>query len=52
MSRSVTVVNHGYYGHYCYLPLYVFCGQDMLACVLRPSERDPASVVSAVWKAT
>jgi hypothetical protein len=32
------------------LPLYVFCGQDMLACVLRPSWRDPASVVSALIK--
>jgi hypothetical protein len=32
------------------LPLYVFAGQDMLACVLRPSDRDPASVVSALIK--
>lgn len=41
---------HGYYDNYCYLPLYVFCGQDMLACVLRPSDRDPASVVTALLK--
>ena len=41
---------HGYYDSYCYLPLYVFCGQDMLACVLRPSWRDPASVFSALIK--
>jgi hypothetical protein len=41
---------HGYYDNYCYLPLYVFCGQDLLACVLRPSERDPASVVTALLK--
>ncbi|MDE2564184.1 MAG: transposase, partial [Burkholderiales bacterium] len=27
---------HAYYDNYCYLPLYVFAGQDMLACVLRP----------------
>ncbi|MEY4564723.1 MAG: hypothetical protein RLZZ618_4000 [Pseudomonadota bacterium] len=39
-----------HYDAYCYLPLYVFCGQDMLACVLRPSTRDPASVVSALIK--
>jgi len=39
---------HAYYDNYCYLPLYVFAGQDMLACVLRPSDRDPASVVSAL----
>ena len=41
---------HAYYDSYCYLPLYVFCGQDVLACVLRPSDRDPASVVSALIK--
>jgi hypothetical protein len=41
---------HAHYDNYCYLPLYVFCGQDMLACVLRPSSRDPASVVSALIK--
>jgi hypothetical protein len=41
---------HGYYDKYCYLPLYVFCGQDLLACVLRPSDRDPASVVTALLK--
>ena len=29
---------HAYYDHYCYLPLYVFCGQAMLACV-RPGRR-------------
>ena len=41
---------HAYYDNYCYLPLYVFAGQDLLACVLRPSDRDPASVVSALIK--
>lgn len=41
---------HGYYDNYCYLPLYVFCGQDLLACVLRPSDRDPASVVTALLR--
>lgn len=30
---------HAYYDHHCYLPLYVFCGQSMLACLLRPSPR-------------
>lgn len=24
-----------YYDNYCYLPLYVFAGQDLLVCVLR-----------------
>jgi len=41
---------HRYYDNYCYLPLYVFCGQDLLACVLRPASRDPASILSAVVK--
>lgn len=41
---------HRYYDNYCYLPLYVFCGQDLLACVLRPSSRDPASILSALIK--
>lgn len=41
---------HAYYDNYCYLPLYVFAGQDMLACVLRPSDKDPASVLSALIK--
>ncbi|MEW6025625.1 MAG: IS1380 family transposase [Pseudomonadota bacterium] len=41
---------HWHYDNYCYLPLYVFCGEDLLACVLRPSSRDPASVCSALIK--
>ena len=28
---------HGYYDSYCYLPLYVFCGQHLLAAKLRPA---------------
>lgn len=31
---------HGYYGHYCYLPLYCFCGNIPLWTQLRPSGRD------------
>ena len=41
---------NSHYDNYCYLPLYVFCGQDLLACVLRPSWRDPASIFSALIK--
>ena len=33
---------HGYYDHYCYLPLYVFCGRHLLVSYLRPSNIDPA----------
>jgi len=31
---------HGYYGHYCYLPLYIFCGEQLLGARLRPSNID------------
>lgn len=31
---------HGYYGHYCYLPLYITCDDYLLAAVLRPSNID------------
>jgi hypothetical protein len=41
---------HGYYDHYCYLPLYAFCGQAMLACLLRPSRIDGAKQATAVIK--
>jgi len=33
---------HGYYDHYCYLPLYVFCGRHLLVSYLRSSKIDPA----------
>jgi hypothetical protein len=31
---------HGYYMGYCYLPLYIFCGDHLLAARLRPSDID------------
>lgn len=31
---------HGYYGCYCYLPLYIFCGDHLLLARLRPSGID------------
>jgi hypothetical protein len=34
---------HGYYGCYCYLPLYVFCGDHLLWAQLRPSNIDGAA---------
>ena len=34
---------HGYYDSYCYLPLYVFCGQHLLLCRLRSADRAPAT---------
>lgn len=32
----------GYYGHYCYLPLYIFCGDFLLCAKLRSSNIDGA----------
>ena len=33
---------HGYYGHYCYLPLYIVCSEFVLCARLRPSNIDGA----------
>ena len=35
----------GYYGHYCYLPLYIFSGQHILLSRLLPGNADPRSHV-------
>jgi hypothetical protein len=34
---------HGYYRDYCYLPLYVFCGEHLLCARLRPSNIDASA---------
>jgi len=34
---------HGYYGHYCYLPLYIFCEGYLLQAKLRPCNIDASS---------
>ncbi|MER8905853.1 IS1380 family transposase [Mesorhizobium sp. M0772] len=34
---------HGYYGHHCYLPLYIFCGDHLLCAKLRPANIDAAA---------
>ncbi len=34
---------HGYYGHYCYLPLYIFCGDHLLCARLRSSNQDASA---------
>ncbi len=33
---------HGYYDNYCYLPLYVFCGDHVLCARLREANHDAA----------
>jgi hypothetical protein len=34
---------HGYYGQYCYMPLYIFCGEHVLCARLRPSNQDASA---------
>jgi hypothetical protein len=34
---------HGYYDCYCYLPLYIFCGRQLLAAKLRRANADAAA---------
>ena len=41
---------HGYYDHHCYLPLYVFCGHELLVSYLRPSNIDASKHTCAVLK--
>jgi hypothetical protein len=39
---------HGYYDHYCFLPLYVFCRDQLLVSYLRPSNIDGAKHAWAI----
>ena len=41
---------HGYYDHYCFLPLYVFCGDQLLCAYLRPAKIDAAKHSRAILK--
>lgn len=41
---------HGYYRHYCFLPLYVFCGEQILCAYLRPSKIDGAKHSRSILK--
>lgn len=41
---------HGYYRHYCFLPLDVFCGGHLLVSLLRPSKIDGAKYARAIAK--
>ncbi|MDX2262761.1 MAG: IS1380 family transposase [Gemmatimonadales bacterium] len=37
---------HGYYKGYCYLPLYIFCGDHLLCARLRPADIDASAGAS------
>ena len=39
---------HGYYDQYCFLPLYVFCKDQLLVSYLRPSKIDAAKHAWAI----
>lgn len=39
---------HGYYDQYCFLPLYVFAGEQLLCAYLRPSNIDGAKHAWAI----
>jgi hypothetical protein len=41
---------HGYYDCHCFLPLYVFCGDQLLTAYLRPSNIDSAKHAAAILK--
>lgn len=41
---------HGYYGDWCFLPLYVFCGEQLLVSYLRRSNIDAARHSQAILK--
>jgi Transposase DDE domain group 1 len=41
---------HGYYDDYCFLPLYVFCGDELVTSYLRPSNIDASKHSRAVLK--
>jgi hypothetical protein len=41
---------HAYYDNYCFLPLYVFCGDELLTAYLRPSKIDACKHTRAVLK--
>lgn len=39
-----------YYDNYCFLPLYVFCGEQLLVAYLRPAKKDAALHATAILK--
>jgi hypothetical protein len=41
---------HGYYKNHCYLPLHIFCGDQLILSMLRPSDIDGAKYAGAILK--
>lgn len=49
-GRQENTFYHGYYRHYCFLPLYVFCNDQLLVSYLRRSNQDGAKHSGAILK--
>lgn len=49
-GRQDNTFYQGYYGHDCFLPLYVFCNDQLLVSYLRPSNQDGAKHSGAILK--
>ena len=49
-GRQAGAFFHGDYGDYCFLPLYVFCGEQLLVSYLRPGNVGAAHHAWAVLK--
>ena len=49
-GRQVGCFFHGYYDHYCFLPLYVFAGDHLLVAYPRPANIDGAKPAGAIVK--
>lgn len=47
-GKQLGAAFHGYYDHYCFLPLYVFCGNKLLVAYLRPGDSDNAKHAWAI----
>ncbi len=41
---------HGYYKNHCYLPVHVYCGDQLIVSMLRPSDIDGAKYAGAILK--
>lgn len=41
---------HGYYKGYCFLPMHVFCGEQLLVSMLRPGNLDAAKYAGAILR--
>ncbi len=40
---------HGYYDSYCYLPLYIFCGEHLLCERLHTADQDASAGSKRRW---